>query len=161
MNGAKYRDPWWKPARSGPQTGVKVHLPTEQRPYAHSLANAGVASGQVSKCPWVAQLKPGLEPDRTSLERLEIAAQRRSPSNLAEFERICREEWEKVPKYKCAKLVVSYPRRLGCNRCQRCLNKVLSKGSEYLCKSDINLFLLCHYGLLCVDWEGKKQFNQF
>ena len=34
MNGAKYRDPWWKPApkRSGPQTGVKVHLPTGQRP---------------------------------------------------------------------------------------------------------------------------------
>jgi hypothetical protein len=49
----------------------------------------------------------------------------------------------------------------GCNRCQRCFNKVLSKGSEYLCKCDVyfytfakvskNLFLLCHYGVLCVD----------
>ena len=29
---------------------------------------AGVASGQISECPWVAQPEPGLEPDRTSLE---------------------------------------------------------------------------------------------
>ena len=31
--------------------------------------NAEVASGQVSECPCVAQPEPGLEPDRTSLER--------------------------------------------------------------------------------------------
>jgi hypothetical protein len=39
--------------------------------------------------------------------------QQRSPANLTELEKICREEWEKLSKYKCAKLVVSYPRRLG------------------------------------------------
>jgi hypothetical protein len=38
--------------------------------------------------------------------------QRRSPSNLTELERICREEWEKLHNYRCAKLVASYPRRL-------------------------------------------------
>ena len=43
---------------------------------------------------------------------LKIAVQRRSPSNLAELERFCREEWEKLPKYRCAKLVASYQRRL-------------------------------------------------
>ena len=31
---------------------------------------------------------------------------------LRELERICREEWEKLPKYRYAKLVASYPRRL-------------------------------------------------
>jgi hypothetical protein len=41
-----------------------------------------------------------------------IAVQRHSPSNLTELERICREEWEKFPKYICAKLVASYPKRL-------------------------------------------------
>ena len=41
---------------------------------------------------------------------LKIAVQRRSTSNLTELERICREEWEKLPKYRCTKLVVSYPR---------------------------------------------------
>jgi hypothetical protein len=38
--------------------------------------------------------------------------QQHSTSNLTELERICREEWEKLPKYRSAKLVTSYPRRL-------------------------------------------------
>ena len=42
---------------------------------------------------------------------LKIAVQRRSPSSLTELERICRQEWEKLTKYRCAKLVVLYPRR--------------------------------------------------
>ena len=36
---------------------------------AQSQDNIGLASGQVSECPWVAQREPGLEPDQTSLER--------------------------------------------------------------------------------------------
>jgi transposase len=43
---------------------------------------------------------------------LKKAMQQHSPTNLTEIERICREEWEKLSKYRCAKLVVSYPRRL-------------------------------------------------
>jgi transposase len=42
---------------------------------------------------------------------LKIVVLRRSPSNLTELERICREEWEKLPKNRRAKLVTSYPRR--------------------------------------------------
>jgi hypothetical protein len=41
---------------------------------------------------------------------LKIAVKQCSPSNLTELERMCREEWEKLPKYRCAKLVASYPR---------------------------------------------------
>ena len=44
---------------------------------------------------------------------LKIAVQRRSLFNLTELERICREEREKLPKYRCAKLLASYPRRLN------------------------------------------------
>ena len=43
---------------------------------------------------------------------MKIAMQQRSPSNLTDLERICREEYEKLPKYRCAKLVASYTRRL-------------------------------------------------
>ena len=43
---------------------------------------------------------------------LEIAVQRHSPSDLTELERFCREEWEKLPKYRAGKLVASYPRRI-------------------------------------------------
>jgi hypothetical protein len=38
--------------------------------------------------------------------------QRSSTSNLTELERISREEWEKLPKYRCGKLSASYLRRL-------------------------------------------------
>ena len=37
---------------------------------------------------------------------------RRSPSNLMELERSCKEEWEKLPKNRCAKLAASYSKRL-------------------------------------------------
>jgi hypothetical protein len=43
---------------------------------------------------------------------LKIAVQRCSPCNLTELQRIGREELEKLPKYRCVKLVASYPRRL-------------------------------------------------
>jgi hypothetical protein len=46
------------------------------------------------------------------LRDLKIVVQQHSPSNLTEVERICREELEKLPKYRCAKFVVSYTRRL-------------------------------------------------
>jgi hypothetical protein len=38
--------------------------------------------------------------------------QQHSPFNLTELERICREEWEKLPKYRCEKLVAPYTRTL-------------------------------------------------
>ena len=36
--------------------------------------------------------------------------QQSSLSSLTELVSICREEWEKLPKYRCAKLVASFPR---------------------------------------------------
>ena len=57
---------------------------------------------------------PSQSPDFNPIEHfwrdLTIAVQRRSPSNLTELERVCREEWEKLPKYRCANLVASYAR---------------------------------------------------
>ena len=53
-----------------------------------------------------------LNPFKHLWRDLKIDVQRRSPSNLTELERICKEEWEKLPKNRCAKLVASYPRRL-------------------------------------------------
>ena len=56
----------------------------------------------------------------------------RDLSNLTELDRICREDWEKLPKYRCAKLVASYPRRLeAVIAAKGASTKVLSKGSEY------------------------------
>jgi hypothetical protein len=57
----------------------------------------------------VAQPEPRLEPDPTSLERTENSCAATLPINRTELERVCREEWERVPKYRYAKLVASYP----------------------------------------------------
>ena len=53
---------------------------------------------------------PSQSPDLNPIEHLWRDLKIRSPSNLTELERICREEREKLPKYRCAKLVASYPR---------------------------------------------------
>ena len=54
---------------------------------------------------------PDLKPIEHLWRDVKRAVQRRSPSNLTELERICREESEKLPIYRCSKLV-SYPRKL-------------------------------------------------
>ena len=90
---------------------------------------------------------------------LKIIVQQRSPFNLTELERICK-EWEKLPKYRCAKLVASYPRRLnaviaakGASTKHRVkgLNNYVNVISVFWQKILKKLFLLCHYGVLCVD----------
>ncbi|KAL0190899.1 hypothetical protein M9458_013597, partial [Cirrhinus mrigala] len=48
----------------------------------------------------------------TSLERPKMAVHQRLPSNLTELERICKEEWQRIPKSRCEKLVASFPKRL-------------------------------------------------
>jgi hypothetical protein len=83
---------------------------------------------------WPSQ-SPDLNPIEYLWRDLKIALQRLSPSNLTELERICREEWEKLPKYRCAKLVASYPRRLkaGIAGSEYFVNVLYLAGSEHLC----------------------------
>ncbi|MPV02323.1 IS630 family transposase [Escherichia coli] len=60
---------------------------------------------------WPSQ-SPDLNPIEHLWRDLKMAVHRRSPSNLMELERFCKEEWEKLPRNRCATLVESYPRRL-------------------------------------------------
>ena len=60
---------------------------------------------------WPSQ-SPDLNPIEHLWRHLEIAVQRCSQSNQTELERIFREESEKLPKYRCAKLVASFLRSL-------------------------------------------------
>jgi hypothetical protein len=53
-----------------------------------------------------------MDPIKHLWRDLKIAVQQGTPSKMTKLERICRDEWEKFPKYRCAKLVESYPRRL-------------------------------------------------
>uniref|UniRef100_A0AAQ4RPP4 Tc1-like transposase DDE domain-containing protein n=1 Tax=Gasterosteus aculeatus aculeatus TaxID=481459 RepID=A0AAQ4RPP4_GASAC len=60
---------------------------------------------------WPSQ-SPDLNPIEHLWRDLKMAVHRRSPSKLMELERFCKEEWEKMPRNRCATLVESYPRRL-------------------------------------------------
>ncbi|KAG2458402.1 TCB1 transposase, partial [Polypterus senegalus] len=56
---------------------------------------------------------PSQSPDLNHLWRdLKMAVHRRFPSNLMELERCCKEEWVKLAKDRCAKIVVSHLKRL-------------------------------------------------
>ena len=60
---------------------------------------------------WPSQ-SPDLNPIENLWKDLKIVVHRHSPSNLTVLERICREECEKIPKSRCAKLIQTYLRRL-------------------------------------------------
>ena len=60
---------------------------------------------------WPSQ-SPDLNPIEHLWRDLKMAVHRHFPSNLMELERCCKEEWAKLPKDGCAKLVASYSKRL-------------------------------------------------
>ena len=138
------------------------------RRFAFQQDNMGVASGQVYECPWVAQAEPGLQPDRTSLERPKTSCAATLPIQPdSAWEDLQRRMWE-TSQYRCAKLVTSYPRRLkaviaakgastknwvkGLNTY---INVVFQFFILYKLAKKIKLFLLCHYGVLCGGEKNK------
>jgi hypothetical protein len=116
---------------------------------------------------WVAQPKAGLKPDWTSLERLEKSCA------ATELERIFREEWENLPKDRCAKLVTSYPRRYGAvitangpstKYWVKDLNTYVNVIFQFfifykLANIYKKCFLLCHFGYCVLIDEGIFFFN--
>ncbi len=63
----------------------------------------------VLECP---SQSPDLNPIEHLWRDLKMAVHQRLPSNLTELERICKEEWQRIPKSRCEKLVASFPKRL-------------------------------------------------
>ncbi|KAG2468594.1 TCB1 transposase, partial [Polypterus senegalus] len=56
---------------------------------------------------------PNLNPiEHLCWRDLKMAVHRHFPSNLMELERCCKEEWAKLAKDRCAKIVASYSKRL-------------------------------------------------
>jgi hypothetical protein len=97
------------------------------------------------------------------------------PSSLTELERICREEWENLPKYRCAKLVASYPRRLkAVIAAKGASTKYYLKVLIYFCDIQVLFliklfnyfylvfnFFLSLWGIVCRWDEGENTFNPF
>ncbi len=45
-------------------------------------------------------------------QKLKVRAAKRPPRNLNDLERICKEEWDKIPSKMCANLVANYKKCL-------------------------------------------------
>ena len=75
------------------------------------ISKEWLQDNSVNVLEWPSQ-SPDLNPIEHLWRDLKMAVHRRFPSNLMELERCCKEEWAKLPKDRCAKLVASYSKRL-------------------------------------------------
>ena len=100
---ARGQSNWWIYERSTPvEYGVSINIGKKASLncfHQHSYIHQNVLE-------WPSQCSE-LNPIEHLWRDLKIAVQRCSPSNLTELERICREEWEKLPKYRCARCTES------------------------------------------------------
>ncbi len=60
---------------------------------------------------WPSQ-SPDLNPIENLWRELKVRVAKRQPRNLNDLERICKEEWDKIPPEMCANLVANYKKRL-------------------------------------------------
>ncbi len=55
---------------------------------------------------------PDLNPIGNLWRELKVRVAKGQPQNLNDLERICKEEWDKIPPEMCANLVANYKKRL-------------------------------------------------
>ncbi|KAG2468313.1 TCB1 transposase, partial [Polypterus senegalus] len=75
------------------------------------ISKEWLQDNSVNVLEWPSQ-SPDLNPIEHLWRDLKMAVHRRFQSNLMELERCCKEEWAKLAKDRCAKLVASYSKRL-------------------------------------------------
>ncbi|KAG2470180.1 TC1A transposase, partial [Polypterus senegalus] len=75
------------------------------------ISKEWLQDNSVSVLEWPSQ-SPDLNPIEHLWRDLKMAVYQRFSSNLMELERCCKEEWVKLAKDRCAKLVASYSKRL-------------------------------------------------
>lgn len=132
--------------------------------------NAGGALEQLCESPWVDE--PDLNPIEHLWRDMEMVVHQWAPCNRTELERICIEEWQKIPQIQVCKAFSVIPQKyLGRNQCSSS-TKFWLKGLNFyvifqFCVSDTFayiskiLFSLCHYGVLGANWWRKKLLKLF
>ncbi|KAG2465303.1 TCB1 transposase, partial [Polypterus senegalus] len=77
-----------------------------------NISKEWLQDNSVNVLEWPSQ-SPDLNPIEHLCRDLKMAVHRRFPSNLMEIKRCCKEEWAKLAKDRCAKIVASYSKRLA------------------------------------------------
>ncbi|KAG2462042.1 TC1A transposase, partial [Polypterus senegalus] len=115
MNAAKYRDILDKnllQSAKDLRLGRRFTFQQDNDPkHTVKIMKEWLHNNSVTVLEWPSQ-SPDLNPIEHLWRDLKMAVHQRLPSNLTELERICKEEWQRIPKSRCEKLVASLPRRL-------------------------------------------------
>ncbi len=115
MNAAKYRDILDENLLQSAQDlrlGRRFTFQQDNDPkHTAKITKEWLHNNSVTVLEWPSQ-SPDLNPIERLWRDLKMAFHQRLPSNLTEMERICKEEWQRIPKSRCEKLVASFPKRL-------------------------------------------------
>ena len=66
---------------------------------------------QLKVLEWPSQ-SPGLNPIEKRWRELKVCIAQREPRKLKDLEKVCMEEWAKIPAAECANLVKNYKKRM-------------------------------------------------
>ncbi len=115
MNAAKYRDILDENLLQSAQDlrlGRRFTFQQDNDPkHTAKITKEWLHNNSVTVLEWPSQ-NPDLNPIEHLWRDLKMAVHQRLPSNLTELEKICKEEWQRIPKSRCEKLVASFPKRL-------------------------------------------------
>ncbi len=115
MNAAKYRDILDENLLQSAQDlrlGRRFTFQQDNDPkHTAKITKEWLHNNSVTVLEWPSQ-SPDLNPIEHLWRDLKMAVHQRLPSNLTELERICKEEWQRIPKSRCEKLVASFPKTL-------------------------------------------------
>ncbi len=115
MNAAKYRDILDENLLQSAQDlrlGRRFTFQQDNDPkHTAKITKEWLHNNSVTVLEWPSQ-SPDLNPIEHLWRDLKMAVHQRLPSNLTELERICKEEWQRIPKSRCEKRVASFPKRL-------------------------------------------------
>ena len=79
--------------------------------HTSKIVKRWIHESNVKLLEWPAQ-SPDLNPIENLWKELKVRAHARNPRTLDDLERICMEEWQKIPPEVCSNLVDKYHRRL-------------------------------------------------
>ncbi|KAG2471401.1 TC1A transposase, partial [Polypterus senegalus] len=118
MNAAKYRDILEKnllQSAKDLRLGRRFTFQQDNDPkHTAKITKEWLHNNSVTVLEWPSQ-SPDLNPIEHLWRDLKMAVDQRLPSNLTELERICKEEWQRIPKSRCEKLVASKTKKTpGC-----------------------------------------------
>ncbi len=115
MNAAKYRDILDENLLQSAQDlrlSRRFTFQQDNDPkHTDKITKEWLHNNSVTVLEWPSQ-SPDLNPIEHLWRDLKMAVHQRLPSNLTELERICKEEWQRIPKSRCEKLVAAFPKRL-------------------------------------------------